>query len=83
MSPNILLDVRKQGRVLHRQQLVHRFDGVLDHRQLGSVVVVTVDDRLMRFLEVVCSEEEVDQLDLLVFGVLQNAEFPSSLERQP
>jgi hypothetical protein len=34
----------------------------------------------MCFLEVVGCEEELDQLDLLVLGVLQDAEFTSALE---
>ena len=43
---------------------------MLQHGQLGAVVVVAEDDGLMGLLQTVSNEVELSQFDLLVFCVL-------------
>jgi hypothetical protein len=65
-----LLDVGEQRRVFGGQEGVDGLDGVLQHGQLGAVVVVAEDDGLMSLFQTVGREVQLGQLDLLVLRVL-------------
>lgn len=51
---------------------------MLDHRQLCFVVVVAINDGLMRFLNVTGREEKLQQVDPLVLSLLEHKQLASS-----